>query len=219
MNRIKIAITDDHTLFRQSLALLLQQSADMELILEAADGPTMLEGLAQGAQLPDVALIDIDMPGMNGVELNEQLQARYPEIRVVVLSIYTQERIISRMINAGAAAYLFKNCEKEEFIQAIQTVHRSGFYVNKPVFEALQRIKKQSNELRNVNAIAIELTNRETEILRLICQEYSNPEIAEQLSLSVRTVEGHRNNLLLKTGCRNTAGLVLFAIRYGFFVV
>ncbi|WP_188316117.1 response regulator transcription factor [Chitinophaga agrisoli] len=219
MSRIKIAITDDHTLFRQSLALLLQQSADMELVLEAADGPAMLEALATGSQLPDIALIDIDMPGMNGVELNEQLQTRYPDIKVVVLSIYTQERIISRMINAGAAAYLFKNCEKEEFIQAIHTVHKSGFYVNKPVFEALQRFRKQNNELRNINAIAIELTNRETEILRLICQEYSNPEIADKLSLSVRTVEGHRNNLLLKTGCRNTAGLVLFAIRYGFFIV
>jgi len=219
MSSIKIAIADDHTLFRQSLALLLQQATDMPLVLEAADGPALLTGLASSESLPDVALIDIDMPGMNGVELNEQLQTRYPQIKVVVLSIYTQERIISRMINAGAAAYLFKNCEKEEFMQAIRTVYKSGFYVNKPVFEALQRVKKQDNTLRNINSIAIELTNRETEILRLICQEYSNPEIADKLALSVRTVEGHRNNLLLKTGCRNTAGLVLFAIRYGIFVV
>ena len=218
MNRIRIAIADDHTLFRQSLALLLQQSPDMELVAEAADGPALLDALVRMSVLPDVALIDIDMPGMNGVELNEHLQADYPQIKVVVLSIYTQERIISRMINAGAAAYLFKNCEKEEFIQAIQTTYKSGFYVNKQVFEALQRVKKPSNELKNINAIAIELTNRETEVLRLICQEYNNNEIAEKLFLSVRTVEGHRNNLLLKTGCRNTAGLVLFAIRYGLFV-
>ncbi|WP_298732852.1 response regulator transcription factor [uncultured Chitinophaga sp.] len=215
---IRIAIADDHTLFRQSLALLLQQAPGMELVAEAADGPSLLQALAAMPSLPDIALIDIDMPGMNGVELNEHLQASYPQVKVVVLSIYTQERIISRMINAGASAYLFKNCEKEEFIQAIETTYKSGFYVNKQVFEALQRVKKPSTELKNINAIAIELTNRETEVLRLICQEYNNSEIAEKLALSVRTVEGHRNNLLLKTGCRNTAGLVLFAIRYGFFV-
>jgi Response regulator containing a CheY-like receiver domain and an HTH DNA-binding domain len=218
MNMIRIAIADDHTLFRQSLALLLQQAPGMELVAEAADGPSLLQALAAMPSLPDIALIDIDMPGMNGVELNEHLQASYPQVKVVVLSIYTQERIISRMINAGASAYLFKNCEKEEFIQAIETTYKSGFYVNKQVFEALQRVKKPSTELKNINAIAIELTNRETEVLRLICQEYNNSEIAEKLALSVRTVEGHRNNLLLKTGCRNTAGLVLFAIRYGFFV-
>jgi DNA-binding NarL/FixJ family response regulator len=218
MNSIRIVIADDHTLFRQSLALLLQQAPGIELVAEAADGPALLQALSEMATLPDIALIDIDMPGMNGVELNERLQADYPQIKVVVLSIYTQERIISRMINAGASAYLFKNCEKEEFIQAIETTYKSGFYVNKQVFEALQRVKKPPTELKNINAIAIELTNRETEILRLICQEYNNNEIAEKLSLSVRTVEGHRNNLLLKTGCRNTAGLVLFAIRYGLFV-
>ncbi|RAJ04235.1 DNA-binding NarL/FixJ family response regulator [Chitinophaga skermanii] len=215
---IRIALVDDHTLFRQSLAHLLQLQQGFKIAMEASSGIDFLAQLAQCSELPDITLIDIDMPGMNGIELNEKLHDLYPTIRVIVLSIYTQERIIAKMIMAGASTYLFKNCEQEELIQAVHAVYKTGFYVNKAVFAAMQNVKHNTSPNVKLTNIPVHLTNRETEILRLICQEHSNPEIAEMLFLSVRTVEGHRNSLLLKTGCKNTAGLVLFAIRFSIFV-
>jgi DNA-binding NarL/FixJ family response regulator len=218
MSKIRIGIVDDHTLFRQSLAALLQQVDTCELVISAPDGHAFLEEISKLNAAPDIALIDIDMPGMNGVTLNEHLKAHYPWVKVIMLSVYAQARIIARTINAGAEAYLVKNCEKDEFIQAIQTVYTKGFYMSRQVLDALRNVKAAGrNVIKNINAIPIELTKRETEVLQLICKEYSTPEIAEQLFISVRTVEGHRNNLLQKTGCRNIAGLVLFAVKWGIF--
>lgn len=210
---------DDHTLFRQSLIALLQQEESMELVAEASGGQPFLDKIKDMADLPEIALIDIDMPEMNGIILNGLLQANYPQIKVIILSIHAQERLISTMISAGASAYLLKNCDKEEFINAIQSVHKNGFYMTKEVFHALQNTKKNTKPIRNINSIPVTLTARETEILRLICGELSNTAIADKLFLSTRTVEGHRNNLLLKTGCTNTAGLVLFAVKYGIFTL
>ncbi|SFD26696.1 two component transcriptional regulator, LuxR family [Chitinophaga sp. CF118] len=219
MNKITIGIVDDHTLFRQSLIALLQQESSLEILADAANGALFLEKIKDPKLLPEIALIDIDMPEMNGIVLNEQLQANYPQVKVIILSVHAQERLISTMIGAGAAAYLLKNCDKEEFTNAIHSVHKSGFYMSKDVFNALQNTKKNSKPIRNINAIPVELTNRETEILKLICGELSNTAIAEKLFLSIRTVEGHRNNLLLKTGCSNTAGLVLFAVKHGIYTL
>lgn len=219
MNKIKIAVVDDHTLFRQSLIVLLQQEASIELVAEASGGQPFLDKIKDIPSLPDIALIDIDMPEMNGIVLNGILHARYPQIKVIILSIHAQERLISTMISAGASAYLLKNCDKEEFINAIQSVYKNGFYMSKEVFNALQNTKKNTKPIRNINSIPVTLTGRETEILRLICAEMSNTAIADKLFLSARTVEGHRNNLLLKTGCTNTAGLVLFAVKHGIFTL
>jgi DNA-binding NarL/FixJ family response regulator len=217
MNTIKIGIVDDHNLFRQSLIALLQMESSLELIVEASGGPLFLEKIKQPERLPEIVLIDIDMPEMNGITLNEILKNTYPQIKVIILSVHAQERLIATMISAGASAYLLKNCDKDEFINAIQSVYKHGFYMSKEVFSAMQGTKKNTKPLKNINAIPVELTNRETEVLRLICGELSTAAIAEKLFLSIRTVEGHRNNLLLKTGCTNTAGLVLFAVRHGIF--
>ena len=161
----------------------------------------------------------MNMPGMNGIELNEILHAQYPSLKVIVLSVHTQERVIAKMINAGASAYLAKNCNKEELITAIQTVYTTGFYINKQTLIAIQAASAQRNKaIKNLNA-PFDLTSRELEILELICKECGSAEIAEKLFLSVRTVEGHRNSLLLKTQSRNTAGLVLYAIRHQLFEV
>lgn len=210
---------DDHTLFRQSLIALLQQEESLELVAEASGGQLFLDKIKDMSPLPEIALIDIDMPEMNGIVLNGLLQANYPQIKVIILSIHAQERLISTMIGAGASAYLLKNCDKEEFINAIQSVYKNGFYMSKEVFNALQNTKKNTKPIKNINSIPVTLTSRETEILRLICGELSNTAIADKLFLSIRTVEGHRNNLLLKTGCTNTAGLVLFAVKYGIFTL
>lgn len=218
MGIIRIGLVDDQQLFRNGLVGLIKSVPDFELVVEAEHGRDMLDKIATLPGLPDVALIDMHMPEMNGVELNEVLQKEYPTIRVLVLSVYDQERFISKMIEAGVCGYLTKNCDVEELITAIQTTHKTGFYFNNATLQAMRRAAVyKETDIRNLNNIPIELTQRETEVLQLLCKELTNAEIAERLFISVRTVEGHRNNLLAKVGCRNTAGLVIFAIKNGLF--
>lgn len=216
---IRIALIDDQQLFRQGIAALIQHAPGMELTLEADHGAACLEALKDADTLPHIALVDMEMPVMDGIELNTQLQRHYPQIKVIILSSHARERLIATMIQAGACGYLFKNCDKEELINAIEATHKSGFYINAQVLKALQDTSQRGQPVRNIASIPIDLSTREQEVLQLICKEYSNAEIAEQLFISVRTVEGHRNNLLAKTGCRNTAGLVLFAVKHHFFEI
>jgi DNA-binding NarL/FixJ family response regulator len=214
MEKIRIAIVDDQNLFRQSLAIMIGNVTAFQLVAQAQSGEELLQLLKTLPQLPHVLLLDMNMPGMNGIEINEILHAQYPQIRIMILSVHAQERLIAKVINAGAAAYLVKNCDQTELVTAIQTVHATGFYINRQTLIAMQNASAQrSKTIRNFNT-PFDLTNREREILELICKEFGNAEIAEKLFLSVRTVEGHRNNLLLKTNSRNTAGLVLFAIKH-----
>jgi DNA-binding NarL/FixJ family response regulator len=218
INKINIAIADDQSLFRQGLAALLREIKEFELVAEADGGNDFLDRLKTARQLPDIALIDLNMPGMNGVELNGILNREYPGIKVVVVTAYGQERFVSKMIEAGASGYLVKNCDTEELITCIKTIQKTGFYFNTDVLNSLRfALHHKTKTIRNVSSIPIELSPREQEILCLICKEVTNPEIADKLFLSVRTVEGHRNNLLAKTGCRNTAGLVIFAVRHGIY--
>jgi DNA-binding NarL/FixJ family response regulator len=214
MATIRIALADDQHLFREGLSGIIRSAPDFELVAEAENGKVMLDKIRELNQLPDIALVDMHMPEMNGVELNDILHRDYPTIRVIVLSVYDQERFISKMIEAGACGYLTKNCESEELIAAIRTTHKAGFYFNKATLDAMRKVSQfKDTDIRNLTNIPIELTQRETEVLILLCKEFTNAEIGEQLFISTRTVEGHRNNLLAKTGCRNTAGLVIFAIR------
>jgi len=216
---IKIAIADDQNLFRQSLGILIDSVAHFKLISESDNGNSFLDKLKlKGSLLPDVAIIDMDMPAMNGIELNNKLHELYPQIKVIVLSVHDQALLITQMINAGAAAYLEKNCDKNELITAIDTVYKTGFYFNTGTLMALRNsANHKAHAQKNINQLPVKLTEREKQVLQLICKEYSNAEIAVQLFLSQRTVEGHRINLINKAACRNTAGLVLFAIKYSLF--
>lgn len=218
MEEIFISLIDDQQLFRGGLASLIRSVPGFNLVSEAGNGREFLDQLEAGGPVPHIALVDMDMPVMNGVELNAALQKQYPSIKVIVLSVYNQERFIGKMIEAGACGYLTKNCEIEELITAINTAHKSGFYFNQETLQAMRKASQyKSSDLRNISNISIDLTPREKEILELLCKEFTNIEIGEKLFLSPRTVEGHRNNLLAKTGCRNTAGLVIFAIRNGIY--
>lgn len=218
MSDILISLADDQHLFRSGLASLIRSVPGFTLLNEACNGKVFLELLQSATVLPDIALIDMHMPEMNGVELNEILQKEYPSIKVLILSVYDQERFIAKMIEAGACGYLSKNCEIDELTTAITAAHKNGFYFNQTTLQAMRRAAQfKSADIKNLSNIAIELTTREKEILNLLCKELTNAEIAEQLYISPRTVEGHRNNLLAKTGCRNTAGLVIFAIKNSIF--
>jgi len=210
----RIALIDDQILFRQALASLISSTKGFELVMEADNGIGCLEKLSTMPGLPDIILLDMEMPGMDGIELNEVLHKKFPAIKVIVVSVHANERLIARMIEAGASGYLIKNCDKEELLAAIHSVMSTGHYINAQVIKAIQHMAgKKNRSLKNINHIDIELSEREKEVLSLICKEYSNADIAEKLFISIRTVEGHRNNLLMKTGCKNTAGLVVFALK------
>lgn len=213
---IHIALVDDQVLFRKGIASLIREESGFTLLLEAGRGEDCLVQLSKMNQLPDVALIDMEMPGLDGMQLNDELHRLYPSIKVIVLSVHTGDRLVARMIQGGACGYLFKNCDKDELLNAIRLVHKNGFYITPPVLKALQSPGGKGAVTKELS-IPVELTQREKEVLRCICMEMTNTEIAEKLFISNRTVDGHRNNLLLKTGCRNTAGLVLFAVKHRIF--
>lgn len=212
--KIRIAIVDDQNLFRQTLAMLLAGIPDFELVAESANGPDLLKTIPLLEDLPDILLMDMNMPGMDGLELNKIIREKYPEIKVIVLSVHAQATLIAKLIQSGASAYLVKNCDREELMLAIKSTFNTGYYMNKQTLIALQENNKISSKSHHFSTLPINLTERELEVLKLICDQYASAEIAEKLFLSTRTVEGHRNHLLTKTESRNTAGLVLFAIRH-----
>lgn len=215
METIRLGLVDDQNLFRQSLSTLLSAVPEFELVMEAENGMNCLEKLKTLPVHPHIIILDMEMPVMDGIELNRELQKNYPEIKVIILSVYAKERLVARLIEAGACGYLIKNCGKEELYTAIHSVFKHGFYMNADVMKAIQhKSGSRMRPIKNASNIDVELTERETEVLQYICKEYSNAEIAEKLFISVRTVEGHRTNLLLKTGCKNTAGLALFAVKH-----
>ncbi len=218
MNKIKIALVEDQRLFRDGLHALLKDVEDFEIMGVMENGKIFLDKLATYPVKPDVVLLDLNMPEMNGVEVSKVMQKKYPDIKIIILTVYDQERFINKMIEAGAAGYLIKNCDLEEVIHSIRTVYKSEFYFNETAIKAMRNASKHKGALMQANgSIQVELTDREKMILQMICKEFTNSEIAEKLQLSTRTVDGHRNNILAKTGCRNTAGLVLYAVNTGIF--
>jgi DNA-binding NarL/FixJ family response regulator len=209
---INIAIADDQKLFRKGMAALIGSFNEMVLVFEAENGRELLNQCESATTKPDVILLDLSMPELNGLETLKILKDEFPAIRVIILTIHEAESFIVATIHAGANGYLAKNAEPEEVEKAIREVFKNDFYFTMPMLEVMRKgltKKTQTPTLESEN----KLTARELEILQLICKQFNSSEIAEKLFLSNRTVEGHRNNLLLKTGCRNTAGLVLYALR------
>jgi DNA-binding NarL/FixJ family response regulator len=216
MSTIKLALVDDQKLFRQSLSTLIASNADFELIAESDNGSDFLNLLPALPALPDIIILDMELPGISGMDLHAMLQKKYPQIKILVLSIHSNERLIARMIESGASGYLVKNCDKSELFAAINSVHYSGFYINQQAMRAIQKAAAHKNKpIQNLSGISVDISKREAEVLQMICRELSAGEIAEKLYISSRTVDGHKANLLLKTGCKNTAGLVVFGIKNG----
>jgi DNA-binding NarL/FixJ family response regulator len=214
MNKIKIAIADDQVLFLRGLKFIIQSFDDVELVIEANDGQDLLNQLEQ---MPaDVILCDVKMPNLDGIETTKIIKTRYPNTKVILLTMYNDDRLISHAMEIGAHGYLLKEEESEEVHRAIKEVYEKGHYFNDYVSQALLKQVKNKNKTLPTEILGnmpVKLTRREMEVLELICKEFSTTEIANQLFLSARTVEGHRKNLLEKTGVKNTAGLVVFAIK------
>jgi DNA-binding NarL/FixJ family response regulator len=212
MKPINLAIADDHKIFRNGLKATLEDCADLNLIIEASNGKELIGQLA--TRTPDVILMDIKMPEMDGMQTTALIHQNFKDIKVLALSMHNEDKYIVDMMKAGASGYLLKNAEPEEIIEAITTVHNKGFYFNEHLSVTLikQLVGPGHDSAPQQN---VELNDREIEVLKLVCQEYSNQEIADKIFLSVRTVEGYRARLFEKTGSKNLVGLVIFAIKNG----
>ena len=211
---IHLALADDEALFRKGLKLLLEDYEGISVVLEAQDGEQLLQQLHKATSLPDVLLLDMKMPNLNGVDTAKVLQEKFPSIKIIVLSTYFSKAFIVNMIELGAGAYLPKNANPDEVAATIREVYSNGFSYNQAVLEVIRDNMMQKSKPKMPLSFGVEITSREKEILQLICEEYTTSEIAEKLFISPRTVDGHRNNLLEKLGCKNVAGLVVYAIQY-----
>ncbi len=204
----RVILVDDHKLFRDGLRGLLAMEDGVEVVGVAGDGAEFL-GLAQRMEY-DMVLLDIEMPVMNGMATAEVLLRNNPEARVVMLSMHSDEEYYFRMVELGVKGFLLKNSEIDEVVLAIKTVCEGGSYFSEELLNSLvSNLKSIRPEEEGV------LSERELEIVPLICRGLSNQEIADQLFISKRTVDKHRANILEKTGSRNTAGMVVWAIKNG----
>jgi DNA-binding NarL/FixJ family response regulator len=207
MNKIRIALADDHQLFRNGLRFLLGSYNEFEVIAEVSNGNELLRAL--GTSPADIVLMDISMPEMDGVEATGRLTRQMPDTRVIALSMYGEEEYYYRMVDAGAKGFILKDSDISEVHDAIIAVHKGGNYFSQELlYHVIKRIKNREQEVKSSN-----LSKREREILLKICEGLSNHEIADALFISKRTVDKHRANLLAKTGSKNTASLILYAIK------
>lgn len=207
-NIVKIALVDDHTLFRTGLAGLLSQHDDFEVVADVGSGEEFL-GMLPSLDV-DVVFMDISMPGMDGAETTRRALAERPDLRIVTLSMYGDEHYYTRMMESGASGFLLKDSDIEEVYSAVEVTMAGDSYFSSALLGTLTR---------NMSMLAVDepaedqLSNREVEILVEVCRGLSNQEIADKLFISKRTVDKHRANIMEKTGCKNTANLVVYAIK------
>ena len=209
---IKILLADDHKIMRAGLRSLLEKEHDMEVVAEASQGRNAVRLAREHA--PDIVIIDITMPDLNGVEAARQILSETPGIKVVALSMHSDEQFIAGMLKAGASGYLLKDCAAEELCHAIRAVMAGETYLSPKIASIVvedYRRDLSRDELEHVT----ELTAREKEVLQLVAEGQTSKKIAEQLCVSVKTVEAHRQQIMDKLNIRTVAGLTKYAIRKG----
>lgn len=213
MSKIKVAIADDYRIFREGLKVSLSQDDKMDMIFEVDNGEDLLKNIETNK--PDVVIMDLKMPIMDGMEATQQLRKKYQDIKVVVVSMYDDDKFIIHLMEIGANGYLFKNAEPDEIRKAIHSVYENGYYFNDIVNKALLKKLVLKGNIKPSFNQNVELTERELQVLKLICEEKTAAEIGKEIFLSPRSVEGIRQRLIEKIGVRNTAGLVMFAAKNG----
>lgn len=212
MNSIRLVIADDHEIFRDGLALMLSKQQNIQLIGQAENGKQLLT-LVRELQ-PDVVMTDVKMPVMDGIEATRSLLAENPYLQIIALSMFDEENLIVDMLEAGAKGYLLKNADKQEILDAIHSVYQGKpYYCHHTTSRLASMISKSRfNPYKKKDPLVF--TDREKEIIRLICQQLTAQEIADKVFLSKRTVEGHRTRILEKMSVKNTAGVVIYALRH-----
>jgi DNA-binding NarL/FixJ family response regulator len=209
---IKIILVDDEVLFRKGISFLMSKEENIEVIFEASDGMELIEFLKGDNPKPDIIIMDLKMPLLNGIETTKIIRKDFSDIKIIALTSYDSKSFIANMIDVGAVSYLVKNATPQELFATIYEVATNGFYYSEYVMSIIQN-GLIANKKTKCSFDTGFITSRELEVLQLICKQKSTIEIGEKLFISPRTVEGHRNNLLLKTESKNIAGLVVFAIQ------
>ncbi|MGB0523077.1 MAG: response regulator [Flammeovirgaceae bacterium] len=212
---INIALVDDEFLFLEGLTALLANEASLSIVATANGGKALLEQLQAlpNEQFPSIILLDIQMKPMDGFELVGILKEKYPDLHIIILSSHYKQAIFGHMIKLGAAAFLPKNASQTLLIEAINQVQATGVFFSPKDHELLTKFVKSKSPKRYFNSVE-QLSDREIEVVQLICLEYTNQEIADKLCLSKRTVESHRQRILDKIGAKNTVGLVIYAMAH-----
>lgn len=215
--KIRIGLVEDQFLFREGMKALLAAYPEFEVTFECPEGYSVVTEITLMPEKPHVLLVDLSLPAdgtreYSGRHVTEDVRKVFPDIRIIILSVHDDENFIAQLIEHGAHGYLVKDTDPQEVREAILTVHQKGSYINERTLRAIQRNLGAKSKPAQNNPL-VSLTRREEEILQLICRQLTTEEIAEKLFISAKTVNGHRNNLLQKTGAKNVAGLVMFAVK------
>lgn len=211
MVEIKVAIADDHKLFRKGVIISLRHYSNIKFVLEAENGQELLDGIEEVK--PDVVLMDLRMPVKDGIETTKYISQHYPDIGVLVLTMHEDERFVIHLMENGANGYLLKSTDPSEIKKAITDVVEKGYYLNNFVNRIL--IKKSQSKNRAAPSLKkeVEISDKEKEVIQYICLEYTSMEIGEKMGISARTVESIKERLMERFGLKNTAGLVFFAVK------
>jgi DNA-binding NarL/FixJ family response regulator len=210
---IKIIIADDHVMFRESISKMLTMKKIADVIAEAGNGVELIELLDN--QTPDLILMDISMPEMDGIEATKKAIEKQPGLKILTLSSFGDEQYYFNMVEAGAKGFVLKNTSLSELEKAIKVIANGGSWFSSELLQKV--ILNISNKPKK--DLPVDLSEREMEILKLICENFTNEQIAEKISLSYDTVKWHRANILSKTGCNNAIGLLLFALKHKIIVI
>jgi two-component system, NarL family, response regulator NreC len=210
---IRLVIADDHEIFRDGLALMLSKQDSLSLVGQAGDGRELVQLVTE--QRPDLVITDIKMPKLDGIAASKLLLRENPELKIIALSMFDEENLIVEMLETGAKGYLLKNADKKEILEAIFAVYEGEIFYCRDTTARLATLIVKSKFDPHKKKISALFTDREKEIIRLICLQCTAQEIGDRLFLSKRTVEGYRTRILEKMGARNTAGVVVFALRQG----
>jgi DNA-binding NarL/FixJ family response regulator len=211
MNQIKVAIADDHKIFRKGVILSLRTYSHIKFVMEADNGQDLIDKLPEAA--PDVVLCDLKMPVKDGIDATKYIARHHPNIRVIILTMYEDERFVSHLMDCGAAGYLLKSTDPSEIKNAIMDVMRTGFYLNPFVNRVLIKKNFAKQKINPTLTSEIVLSEREKEVLTLVCMEFTASEISQKMNISARTVEAIKDRLMERFGVKNSVGLVFFAMK------
>ncbi len=211
LGEIKIILVDDHKIFRDGLKLMLDNFDSVSVIGEASNGQGFLELIEK--QLPDIVLMDINMPGMNGIDASKIALQKHPGLKIIALTSFADDEYIEQMISSGVEGYMLKRSDLEDFEKALSRVSGGGSYFSEEIIKVIARNLHKSKEHKSVSENYSKLSDREREVLQLICNGLNNEQIAKELFLSIKTVEKHKSNLFVKTGTFNTVNLVIYSFK------
>ena len=207
----RILIADDHAMFADGILSILRDEPNIEVVGSCLDGPSVVDWLSTNTA--DLLLLDVNLPGMNGIEVCKIVNEKHKSVKVLAISMFNEESYVSEILNNGASGYILKNTGRDGLLKAINTIMGGETYFSDEVTETMMKsLVKSRTESKSQQSFLPKISRRETEVLNLIVQEHTTQEIADQLFISLKTVESHRSNLLAKLNARNTAGLVRIAL-------